>query len=213
MTSEYRMNQSLNSYENMNFEPGLDQDLAEMMGLNAETGDDAPIGPTFEADEFDLDSFFDDYQPSCRVIHTEPEDLTTESILAECEDWRERYTPEFRGFDDLEEIFGKGADFDKDEDFGRDTDMDPADCIPWEDFLHDIMDMRLIAEENLKLHFRRLEAEAYLELDCTSSDVSWYAGSVLKHLSMMKCAGAILALLPEDRECRRTLDVLNGMEA
>lgn len=201
MTSEYRMNQSLNPYENLNFEPGLDRNLAELMGLEDESCE--PIGPTFEEDELDLESFFDSYEPSCRVIHTEPEDLTTEAIMAFIEEERDRWTceedAEFKGFDDL------------DPDFGMET--DPADCIPWEDFLYDIMDMRVIAEENLKLHFRRLEAEALMELDCTSSDVNWYAESVLKHLSLMKRAGAMLALLPEDRECRRTLDVLNGMEA
>ena len=201
MTSEYRMNQSLNTYENLNFEPGLDRNLAELMGLEDENCE--PIGPTFEADELDMESFFDSYEPSCRVIHTAPEDMTTEAIMAFIEEERDRWTfeddPEFKGFDDSDPIFR--------------MEPDPTDCIPWEDFLYDIMDMRVIAEENLKLHFRRLEAEALMELDCTSSDVSWYAESVLKHLSLMKRAGAMLALLPEDRECRRTLDVLNGMEA
>ena len=75
-----------------------------------------------------------------------------------------------------------------------------------------VMEEREAALQNMKLHFSRLEAEAYLELDCTSSDVSWYAGSVLKHLSLLKRAGAILDLLPTKGECEKTLAILTGIE-
>lgn len=164
MTSEYGMNQSLNPYENLNFEPGLDRDL---------------------------ESFFDSYEPSCEVIHAEEEDFSTEAIMAFIEE-------EFKGFDDF------------DPDFGRDPDA--ADIINWEDIVFCIMEEREAALQNMKLHFSRLEAEAYLELDCTSNDVSWYAGSVLKHLSLLKRAGAILDLLPTKGECEKTLAILTGIE-
>ena len=205
MTNDYRMNQSLNPYENLNFEPGLDQELAELMGLEDEP--EELIGPTIEMTDIDLEKFFDSFEPSCRVIHSDAEDLNTEELTTEelidfiedeCQRWAREEAADWKGFDDEDEEFC--------------IEPDPADTISWEDIIFSIMEERDTALDNLKLHFHRLEAEAYLELDCTSSDVSWYAGSVLKHLSLMKRAGSILSLLPTEKECRKTLDILMGKE-
>jgi len=195
MTSEYRMmqNAKLNPYRDINFDPNLDLELEELLGLE----DSEPLGPVFTAERFDAEDFFDSYEPACRVIHEDEED-----------------EPEFKGFDELnrelglEDLFGESCCC------GNPAHVpDPADTICWEEKVFDMMDVRQEAEANLKLQLDRLEAEAILSLDSENDGESWLASAVLKHLSLIRRAVLMLDLLPAEKEIRRTLNRLNGTEA
>jgi len=80
----------------------------------------------------------------------------------------------------------------------------------WEYLAFDLMDMRLAPREVLTLHFNRLEAEAWLALDSDDCDLEWYAGSVLKHLKMMRDAALMLQLLPDRSDCEHAIELLTG---
>jgi len=82
--------------------------------------------------------------------------------------------------------------------------------IIWEHKVFDLMDMRLAAREDFTLHFNRLEAEAWLALDSDDCDLEWYAGSVLKHLEMMRDAGIMLQILPDRSDCEHAIGILTG---
>ena len=198
MTNEYRMmqNAKLNPYRDVNFDPNLDLELEELLGLE----DSEPLGPVFTAEEF-----FDSYEPACRVIHEDEEDEPEFNGFDE---------PEFKGFDELnrelglEDLFCEGCCC------GNPAHApDPADTICWEEKVFDMMDVRQEAEANLKLQLDRLEAEAILSLDSENDGESWLAAAVLKHLALLRRAVLMLDLLPAEKEIRRTLNRLNGTEA